>query len=91
MFYIQIILSTMSLLSSRSGVSMPLNISPDIVKASKFPRGIVSPHRAVTNVRSLFGNQSAQNYVIMLKNKGQDRLINISPASIGQNLLFNTL
>ena len=85
MFYIQIILSTKSLLVSKSGVSMFLNIRPDMMNASRLPNGIVRPQRAVTNERSLSGNQSPQNYVIILKNNGHERLNHTSPARIGQN------
>jgi UPF0288 family protein (methanogenesis marker protein 3) len=46
-------------------------MNPDIKKASRLPRGIEIPHRAVTKVLSLSGNQPLQNYVIILKKRGQ--------------------
>lgn len=55
------------------------------MKATRLPRGIESPQSAVAPVLSLSGNQSLQNWVIILKNRGQAMLIHTSPARIGQN------
>jgi len=66
-------------------------MNPDIKKASRLPRGIEIPHRAVTKVLSLSGNQPLQNYVIILKKRGQAILSQNLPAMMGQNLPFCTL
>lgn len=65
-------------------------MKPDIVKATRLPRGIERPQRAVTAVRSESGNQALQNWVIMLKYSGHAIDSQISPIMTGRNVVLTT-